>query len=357
MPCLTPRLIRGLQRPCGKCVECFSWWREKWIRRAALEVEFASKSWYCTFTHRPGTNTEYSDIQKFFKRLRKNTGEKVTYLCVLERGSKGTKRLHWHLFIHGNVTWRQIDKEWKLGFNKMNIIKKGRKGVRSYVLKYVTKQAKPRTSQGYGSRYVKQASESELIQHAARVFGKVYINKLSELKTTPMAVLCAPAPIEVSELNSDPVQGRLSPGDQPAVLSGGEALREAYRLPSTTIGGPDPCRTTLTKVESHKPRYTPTGSLTLPLEDALQWTRERTRLNTKVRAREAVSHYLRSALTLPNLVTLVEVQALDRLAVLEALRSCGSTSPRTLRGLKAIGLVRGDPNSQLPTFQPGRLPL
>ncbi len=105
------------------------------------------------------------EITKFFKRVRKNSGAKMTYLTVSERHKSGEP--HFHCLVHERgtdpVTHRTLSAGWKLGFTNFKLCKSDRDPM--YVCKYITKSAvaRVRASVGYGDpmRSLTKVTKSE----------------------------------------------------------------------------------------------------------------------------------------------------------------------------------------------------
>lgn len=125
-PCLADRerMIRQgrrLELPCRKCVGCRLSKSREWANRVIMEQTYHGSSWFLTLTYddqhlRPAMPVDSStgeilsvhatlvkdDLQRFFKRLRKNSKQKIRYFASGEYGSK-TYRPHYHLLIFGLV--------------------------------------------------------------------------------------------------------------------------------------------------------------------------------------------------------------------------------------------------------------
>lgn len=105
--------------PCGKCVGCKLDYSRQWADRCMLEMQYHNSTWFVTLTydddHIPTTyyaadqetgeamraaTLSKRDLQLFFKRLRKNTGQQIRYFCAGEYGDQ-TKRPHYHCIIFG----------------------------------------------------------------------------------------------------------------------------------------------------------------------------------------------------------------------------------------------------------------
>lgn len=118
-PDYAERQGRLLQLPCRHCVGCRLDHSKSWANRILLEQRYHDSSYFVTLTyddeHLPyGYGTDSStgeivsthatlvkaDLQKFFKRLRKVTKQKISYYSAGEYGSQ-TFRPHYHCIIFG----------------------------------------------------------------------------------------------------------------------------------------------------------------------------------------------------------------------------------------------------------------
>lgn len=113
----------GLEVPCGKCLACRIKKRQEWSTRMIHELSVHKDAVFITLTYE---GEEYDngslskhDLQKFFKRLRKNiTPNKLRYFACGEYGDL-KKRPHYHAIIFG-LSLRPADKQiitdsWGLG--------------------------------------------------------------------------------------------------------------------------------------------------------------------------------------------------------------------------------------------------
>lgn len=112
---LDPKLFpNGLQVPCGKCIQCRIQKRSEWSIRCLHELDNHADSVFVTLTYTddniPDNNSlRYQDLCLFFKRLRKNLGDrKIRYFACGEYGSD-TNRPHYHAIIFG-LSLRESDK-------------------------------------------------------------------------------------------------------------------------------------------------------------------------------------------------------------------------------------------------------
>lgn len=156
-------LQERLQLPCGTCIAC----REEQARQMAVRITHEAQQWednsFITLTYSqenlPKTGSlQYDDLQKFWKRLRKQTG-RLRYYAVGEYGDE-SMRPHYHACVFGlgfrenriiiretpNLLWLspQLEKTWGLG--QVTVGKLSFETAR-YTASYVTK--KLRTKQKY----------------------------------------------------------------------------------------------------------------------------------------------------------------------------------------------------------------
>jgi len=106
--CKAPQtLADGTIVGCRNCSQCFGRSVDDWTGRCIAESKFATAPFFISLTYGRDENNNpdhlraavltYSDVQKYFKRLRKN-GYPARYFAVGEYGStKG--RAHWHLLV------------------------------------------------------------------------------------------------------------------------------------------------------------------------------------------------------------------------------------------------------------------
>lgn len=134
---------RPVPLPCGKCVGCRLEKSRQWAVRVIHELQTNDGvGHFLTLTydedHLPaGETLVKADLQKFFKRLRKNTGEKVRYFACGEYGDE-RERPHYHACImgldlrdlrpwacrKGNPSFRSetIEKSWQLGNSEVGTL-------------------------------------------------------------------------------------------------------------------------------------------------------------------------------------------------------------------------------------------
>lgn len=233
MQCTNPILLlknidrkeypEGLNVPCGKCLNCRIKKRKEWSLRMLHELDYHKDSSFITLTydnnHMPENKTLVkSDLQKFFKRLRKNLGDrKIKYFAcgeygepsrVIQKGlykyvSEG-ERPHYHCIIFGLSIRPEdqliVNSSWRLGNVDFGLAEPDSI---NYVAQYIDKKysgdkeiseyiSKNRInvfrllSLGIGSQFVTSNSDILIENQSITMWGKklalprYYIKKLQE---------------------------------------------------------------------------------------------------------------------------------------------------------------------------------
>lgn len=164
--CLTPLVLKAENSPaeltkkvpCGKCRVCLKRHAAGWTFRLLQEAQNSSTCSFVTLTYAdeqiPVTQDGYQtlvkeDLQKFFKRLRKRTHNKIKYYACGEYG-KNTNRPHYHMIAFNLPyrwlqNWDQPDnpivQEWGKGLIHIG---QGNELTMRYVTKYVMKKQQKR---------------------------------------------------------------------------------------------------------------------------------------------------------------------------------------------------------------------
>ncbi len=96
--------------PCGKCAGCRLDYSKSWSDRMTIELQDNPKAIFVTLTYRNADlprgdcglpSLRVSDLQRFFKRLRKKFSDRrIRYYCAGEYGPR-THRPHYHGIIYG----------------------------------------------------------------------------------------------------------------------------------------------------------------------------------------------------------------------------------------------------------------
>lgn len=101
--------------PCGKCQQCLIRRKREWSYRLSCEMSYHKSSLFLTLTyddeHLPYSCSRVpsllpSDLQKFFKRIRKK-GKKIKYYACGEYGDE-YKRPHYHIILFGDLTYQDL---------------------------------------------------------------------------------------------------------------------------------------------------------------------------------------------------------------------------------------------------------
>jgi len=183
-----------LLTPCRSCPTCLRRHARLWASRAVEETNESARTWFGTLTARPdvhvwidavaatrtrdfwslpsGKKFELQskvigeEVTKYLKRLRKESGHRIRYLCVTEvhDGEKTSDfmrgRPHIHVLLHEfagqQFPKEMLERQWRHGFTKFRLVDNARHAA-WYVSKYISKasEARTRASLGYG----KQQSE------------------------------------------------------------------------------------------------------------------------------------------------------------------------------------------------------
>lgn len=125
--------------PCGKCIPCLQSKRNDWAFRLQQEHKAAKYgAVFVTLTYSTQNIPAYgslqkSDLQKFFKRLRKKDEQtRIRYYAVGEYGSRSA-RPHYHAIIF-NSNETHIRESWNLGLVHVGTVTPASV---AYVLKYI----------------------------------------------------------------------------------------------------------------------------------------------------------------------------------------------------------------------------
>lgn len=207
-------VVQGQTVPCGKCLVCRKNRAREWAVRLQHEAEYYQQMCFITLTYKdeliPILQDELTlwknDLQKFFKRLRKNSNAKIKYFACGEYGGK-TGRPHYHAIVFG---WRPelsdtnkigrkhgtdlysssiLTELWPYGHNAVGgVSQRSIYYVTGYLLKKLNKQNRGTkapefmtASQGMGLQYAEQYSEiirkADLKIHGVNVGTPLYYRK------------------------------------------------------------------------------------------------------------------------------------------------------------------------------------
>lgn len=136
MECINYQLRSGRVVRCNECIECHNYKRWIWTQRIRVEC-INSKSWFLTLTYSGEEKKGYKDVQLMLKRLRKK--HTFRFMCKSELQKRGV--VHYHLAVHGELTRREVESEWKHGFKNAKLMKNETQLAR-YIAKYITKDSR-----------------------------------------------------------------------------------------------------------------------------------------------------------------------------------------------------------------------
>lgn len=156
MACYTPYTVevkyKRFHVPCGKCPACRHRRVNDWVFRLMQEDEVSVTSHFVTLTyntdHVPISKNGYmtlekTDLQKYFKRLRKmlpKNNERVRYYAVGEYGGK-TSRPHYHMIMFNVPDENMFFDAWHLDGKPLGTVHVGKVSGNSvaYTMKYMDK--------------------------------------------------------------------------------------------------------------------------------------------------------------------------------------------------------------------------
>jgi len=197
----------GFQVPCGKCYNCKRRRTSSWSVRLVKEGERSISAHFLTLTYNTDSvpisdngfmTLKKSDLQKFFKRLRKWHGKNTTplkYYAVGEYGGQ-TKRPHYHIVIF-NANLEHFERSWSIDLKPLGQIHIGNITEASigYTLKYICKDSQiplhknddrqkefALMSKGLGSNYL---TEKMIKWHKDKTEERIYV-PLKDGKKAPL---------------------------------------------------------------------------------------------------------------------------------------------------------------------------
>jgi len=100
-----PDFEPNLELPCQKCLSCKLRKAKEWALRCWHESQMHEQNSFITLTYADENLPNYHDLdhrdfQLFMKRLRKNTGQKLSFFMCGEYGDQ-THRPHYHVLLFG----------------------------------------------------------------------------------------------------------------------------------------------------------------------------------------------------------------------------------------------------------------
>ena len=175
MECITPQVRYHRIVRCNECIECHNYKRWIWTQRIKVEC-INSKSWFLTLTYNGEEKEGYRDVQLMLKRLRKKFN--FRFMCKSELQKRGV--VHYHLAVHGDLTRRQVESEWKYGYRNAKLMKSENHLAR-YIAKYITKDERKgknyRASIRYGN-LKDEVTENEMVKETMAYFPNSRIVKV-----------------------------------------------------------------------------------------------------------------------------------------------------------------------------------
>lgn len=137
---------------CGKCAPCIRKRVSCWSFRLEKQAEVSTSALFVTLTYSNKTvpfskkgylTLDKTDLQKFFKRLRKiHRGPAIKYYACGEYGSS-TARPHYHIILF-NSNHADVIKAWTLNDEQIGHVhfREAEHNAIGYTLKYITKEKK-----------------------------------------------------------------------------------------------------------------------------------------------------------------------------------------------------------------------
>lgn len=199
--CIKPMILKDQTQPlpCGRCSNCRENRVYGWAFRLSQEAKVSTSALFVTLTYEnpPITKNGFmtvdkSDLQKFFKRLRKLNNAKLKYYAAAEYG-ENKQRPHYHICLF-NADKETLQKAWSLGNREIGSIHVGEINEAStqYALKYIAKKSiipvHPRDdrqkefaliSKGLGAAYL---TDNIRKFHLSDIEGRAYINTFDAFK-------------------------------------------------------------------------------------------------------------------------------------------------------------------------------
>lgn len=184
---------------CRRCRNCLRYKSRMWTERACVEIAQSARTWFGTLTWSPHNHytaycrawqtaksravdlTQLSpserfarlvhahgpEVQRYLKRVRKNSHTLIRYLSVWEQHKSGYPHVHMLLHeVHKSepVRHRVLTDAWTGGFSKWKLCRLDESAAAAkYVAKYLTKSgtvARVRASVLYGHALEQKASEA-----------------------------------------------------------------------------------------------------------------------------------------------------------------------------------------------------
>ena len=170
-----------LRVPCGKCIGCRADQARDWSIRIMHEAELHQPAWFVTLTYNdeampPNDSLDPTHLRKFFKTLRRDQNEKISYYACGEYGET-TKRPHYHAVLFGphfldkrphyrrpnSQVWRSpyLESRWKYGNSEFSAVNHASA---SYTAGYVRKKLSARQDPNHNLRVYEHTGEIVEVQ-------------------------------------------------------------------------------------------------------------------------------------------------------------------------------------------------
>ncbi len=162
--------ITGKYVPCRQCYNCRYTKKLMWQHRMVKESTKWARTFFVTLTYRNTDDHTYGTVQRYLKRVRRNTPDTLRYVATTEYESSGDRphNPHHHLLIYGTHTLqtRHLTLKWKHGLTQAKLCRRidtsqninngngstTRRIPANYVAKYIIKQGeRVRASNGIGN--------------------------------------------------------------------------------------------------------------------------------------------------------------------------------------------------------------
>lgn len=173
--CLSP----SFGHRCNKCAACVA--LRSWLRLLRYRLELYDhrdeRAWFITLTNAPGSNDAYAPVQLWLKRLRKaHPDKRIRYVSVQERGARND-RLHYHLLVFSSlpIKYRELP-DWLEGHK---LYKLATPNALAYVVKYISKGGKLRSSVHMGRSTVEKVANHPLVGRVITDFPGASIRKVA----------------------------------------------------------------------------------------------------------------------------------------------------------------------------------
>lgn len=188
---------KWLEVPCGHCVACRIARSREWAIRILHETEFWESSCFVTLTYRdedlpPNGSLERDALTKYFKRLRKDLGDrKIKYYACGEYGDT-YGRPHYHAIIFGLNALKDkkiIESNWPYGWVKVGGVSYDSA---RYVAGYVQKKLYGKESKQYEDRGIlppfSRISKGVGERYVEKYWNKLYQQETVTVRGVPMGL-------------------------------------------------------------------------------------------------------------------------------------------------------------------------